>query len=202
MATALNLNRKRDTRRGVILFLALVMIAEPRYATSGTLLNAMEDVIGMLLIAAAVIGRMYATAFIGGHKNETLVTFGPFSICRNPLYFFSFVGAMGVGFLSNYVTFMVLLPLLFCIIYFALIRREEGFLREAFGQPYAEYCAAVPRFFPNLRRYHAPETVTMKPEFLNKALRDSALWFLAIPLLELVEYIHQVGLIPYLFTLP
>lgn len=202
MASALNLNRKRDTRRGVLLFLAVVLLAEPRYAPSGTLLNTMEDVIGMLLIATAVIGRMYATAFIGGHKNETLVTFGPFSMCRNPLYFFSFVGAAGIGFLSNYLLFMVLLPLAFCLVYFALIRREEGFLREQFGTTYTDYCARVPRFFPNLRHYTAPETVPMKPEFLNKALRDSALWFLAIPLLELVEYVHQAGLIPYLFTLP
>jgi protein-S-isoprenylcysteine O-methyltransferase Ste14 len=202
MATALNLNRKRDTRRGVLLFLAVVLIAEPRFAPLESFLNSIQEIVGGLLIAAAAIGRIYTTAFIGGHKNETLVTYGPFSICRNPLYFFSFIGALGVGIISHYLLFMIALPLLFCRIYFALIAREEVFLREQFGATYDVYCARVPRFFPRLSLYQAPDTVIMKPEFLNKALRDSLLWFLAIPFMELVEYIHTYGLIPYLITLP
>ena len=35
--------------------------------------------------------------YVGGRKNAELVTTGPYSMMRNPLYFFSLLGVAGVG---------------------------------------------------------------------------------------------------------
>lgn len=57
--------------------------------------------IGIFLVIVGVIGRLWATMFIGGMKNEgvdgnSFVDYGAYSLCRNPLYLFSFVGLLGL----------------------------------------------------------------------------------------------------------
>jgi len=44
---------------------------------------------GTLLAGVAVTGRAWSLMYISGKKNASLVTVGPYSLCRNPLYFFS-----------------------------------------------------------------------------------------------------------------
>lgn len=55
------------------------------------------EVAGLLLIVLCFVGRLWCILYIGARKNEELVTVGPYSLCRNPLYFFSTVGAVGIG---------------------------------------------------------------------------------------------------------
>jgi len=53
--------------------------------------------LGAALIFVCVSGRTWCTLYIGGRKNHELVTAGPYSVCRNPLYVFSIIGAIGIG---------------------------------------------------------------------------------------------------------
>src|SRR5690606_40050349 len=50
-----------------------------------------------ILIVVCVIGRTWSSIYIAGHKVQTLVMDGPYSISRNPLYVFSIIGAAGAG---------------------------------------------------------------------------------------------------------
>ena len=43
---------------------------------------------GMILVGIASLGRMWCSLYIAGYKDDKLVTDGPYSLCRNPLYFF------------------------------------------------------------------------------------------------------------------
>lgn len=85
-------------------------------------------------------------------KNRALATGGPYARTRNPLYFGSLI--MGAGFATaGGVWYLgVALVGLFLLIYWPVMRREEEFLRGEFGETYAKYAAAVPFFFPALRR--------------------------------------------------
>lgn len=52
-------------------------------------------IVGVFLVFVGIIGRIYATIFIGGMKNEGVdgskfIDYGAYSICRNPLYLFFF----------------------------------------------------------------------------------------------------------------
>ena len=53
--------------------------------------------VGIALILVCIAGRTWCTAYIGGRKKRELVTTGPYSIVRNPLYVFTLIGAVGVG---------------------------------------------------------------------------------------------------------
>ena len=53
--------------------------------------------LGAGLIFVCISGRTWCSLYIGGRKNHELVTTGPYSVSRNPLYVFSIIGAIGIG---------------------------------------------------------------------------------------------------------
>ena len=56
---------------------------------------------GAGLIWTGIVGRLWSILYIGGHKANNVITDGPYSVMRNPLYFFSTIAATGVGFQSG-----------------------------------------------------------------------------------------------------
>ena len=52
---------------------------------------------GCTLVGIATVGRLWCALYIAGYKTDKLITSGPYSMCRNPLYFFSLLGGIGVG---------------------------------------------------------------------------------------------------------
>lgn len=142
---------------------------------------------GFLLLFIAALGRIWAYAFIGGRKNSELCQDGPFSLCRNPLYFFSFLGVCGMGLaLQSFMLFAVGV-IVFLTYYYFVIRAEERRLRELFGESFATYCREVPRFWPRLNKVVMPDSVTLPSKLFTRNLTE-VFWFLAvIVFIELIE---------------
>ena len=104
------------------------------------------------LVRVITIGLVY---IIRGGQNrrvyaDTLVTTGIFSHCRNPLYVGNILILVGLGIASNSLIFMALATPLFLFFYQAIVRAEENFLRNKFGQDFDDYCSRVNRWIPNL----------------------------------------------------
>ncbi len=83
-------------------------------------------------------------------KTDVLATEGPYAMTRNPLYFGSFLIALGVGWMGGRWWFPVLAAAFFLPVYGTLIRKEENRLLERHGDAFREYCRRVPRFWPRL----------------------------------------------------
>ena len=157
--------------------------------------------LGMLLVAIGSLGRMYCSVYIAGYKDKTLITQGPYSVCRNPLYFFSTFGALGIGFCSETFTFPLALLQVMILYYPLVVRREEQRLRQRFGREFDDYAKRVPAFFPNPSLFTEPETYTVKPSAYRRHI-FSALWFVwIVGLIELVEGLKEIGWVPAFWSI-
>lgn len=193
--------RMRNTRIYAFAIALLVIFGGSAIPAESNMHETLEF-IGYFLVAACALGRLYCTGFIGGLKNEQVIRSGPFSVVRNPLYVFSFIGVVGIGLQSGMITVFTLLVGGFLFYYPRVVKREEEFLRHKFGTDYDDYCATTPRWLPNFKLWREPEEITLRPKFLRNAFMDSMVFFLPLPLFELLEQLHEAGYIEFLKHIP
>lgn len=201
MATQLNKSRMRNSKFFILLAIFIVLFTKTLIPYETVAHEAMEFV-GYFLVSFCALGRLYSTAFLGGFKNQRLITSGAFSVVRNPLYFFSLIGIVGISLISGHIVVIIGLPLAFIVIYHQLIKREELFLENTFNQEYREYSTLTPRLIPNLKLYQAPQSVEVVPKYLNKAFKDAIWWFAPFPVFELAEFLQESGRLITIFTMP
>ncbi len=79
--------------------------------------------------------------------DSSLVVAGPFALGRNPVYL-GFLG-LCLGMALNWGTLWgwAALGAVFLLLDFAVVRKEEAYLRGRFGAPYEEYARRVRRWF-------------------------------------------------------
>jgi protein-S-isoprenylcysteine O-methyltransferase Ste14 len=189
-------NRIRMSQLFVLLIVGLLAVSESRWER--TFMDAVLFLFGAVLVGAATMGRLWCSLYIAGYKEGTLITIGPYSISRNPLYFFSFVGAVGLGLATETFTFGVVFALWFAVFYPPVIRAEERRLRDLHGARFEDYAGRVPRFFPRFSLLVEPDTYVVQPIKFRNHLLD-ALWFVwGLGLLELLEAAHVYALLPTL----
>ena len=87
-----------------LLFILLVMFTGKKLDLVAPEISGVLFLIGCALVGIAIVGRLWCAQYIAGYKDNTLVREGPYSMCRNPLYFFSFLGTIGVGLCTESLT--------------------------------------------------------------------------------------------------
>lgn len=194
-------NRMRHLRLLSLVIIVALPFLQSLWKLDGPVHETLESV-GIILLVVCIAGRVWCSAYIGGRKNYELVTAGPFSVVRNPLYVFSFIGATGVGLLTGMFTITVLFQLVFIAYHHATVLREEKALAEAFGAPYRNYLQTVPRWIPNPRLWNEPQRIEVRPRFLYLTLRDVAWIALLYPLVESFDWLQGIGFLPVILHLP
>jgi protein-S-isoprenylcysteine O-methyltransferase Ste14 len=86
------------------------------------------------------------TAIIPNHPARRLVTSGPYRFSRNPMYVGLSALYVGLALLFNVAWPLVLFPVVLIALFGLVIRREERYLAEAFGDAYALYGQRVRRW--------------------------------------------------------
>lgn len=134
-------------------FYALLFLPSALLADNGRMMLAAGFAVALFgqCIRMLTIGLAY---IIRGGKNrqvyaEELVTTGIFAHSRNPLYVGNVLMITGLGIMSNSQLFIFILIPLFVFFYQAIIRAEENFLENKFGEPYREYMRRVNRWIPS-----------------------------------------------------
>ena len=102
---------------------------------------------GLMLFAAGLHTFWRArTGIMLQHAATRVVSHGPYSWSRNPMYA-SFVAIyVGACLLANTPWPLVLLPLVIFVMNRVVIAREERYMRETFPVPYGAYTRRVPRW--------------------------------------------------------
>lgn len=125
--------------------------------------------------------RWWATLYISGVKDKKLICQGPYSMCRNPLYFGTFLLTMSVAFALQSVTLAVAMIIVSLYYLGVTIPNEETRLEGWFGDAYREYKREVPRFWPKFSNYHSDENLSIALVGIRAELIRS-LRYICIPL--------------------
>lgn len=179
----------------------VVAFGDSRWPDEGTMNEGIEFA-GFLLIAFCIVGRTWCSLYIGGMKNKAIVSEGPYSITRNPLYVFSVIGAAGVGAQFGSMIIALSAALVTWGVFYALIFSEERHLQLQFGVKYKSYKARVPRFLPKFSLWRDSDSLTIKPYNVRSTFIDACIFLIAIPIAEGFDYLHNSGVVPVLFRLP
>jgi len=120
--------------------------------------------IGSLLLLVSLSLRIWATAYIGRripkwimpHKwdQKKLVTSGPYSIVRNPLYTANIIAMLGMCVVFELLWFLPVTFLYLFALYSMVTRYEEEKLSIKFGEAYLAYKKRVPRWIPRPDGWH------------------------------------------------
>jgi protein-S-isoprenylcysteine O-methyltransferase Ste14 len=117
----------------------------------GRPLSGILFVLGWLMIAAFVALNISAiramrragTTVRPDRGTDHLVTDGPFSFTRNPLYVAGTMLVLGIGLVSGIVWFLLLAILAAFTVQKLAIEREERHLQARFGETYLDYARRV-----------------------------------------------------------
>jgi protein-S-isoprenylcysteine O-methyltransferase Ste14 len=193
--------RLNITRVFAGLLIILMVISGNKWETLSPMVSAIFFLAGCFLAGTASLGRLWCSLYIAGYKTTHLVVEGPYSISRNPLYFFSMLGGLGVGLATETLTIPILILATFTWYYPYVMRHEEDKLRERLGQPYETYYRTVPRFWPKWSLLTEPEDYIVAPKIFRKHI-FSALWFIwMIGILEMIEELRELNILPTYFSI-
>ncbi len=129
--------------------------------------------IGGGIAAAGALFRLWAAGHI--EKGRALTRGGPYAYCRNPLYFGSFLMALGIIVAGQRYWLLLVFVIFYTAFYFPVMKAEEHELLSGYGEAFVEYSRAVPRFFPSFRRARfAPSTFMWSRVIRNREHRTLA----------------------------
>jgi len=178
-----------------------ILLLGQSYWVADQFLHEFYELMGLVLIIVCIVGRTWCSLYIGGRKKQELVEIGPYSIMRNPLYSFSFLGAFGIGLQFGALMTGILAFIIAYGVFRFIVIREEEFLLKQFGGVYEDYLARVPRFWPNISLWTSPEQIEVQPKLVWRTFTDAMVFLVSIPLLETVERFQNIGAIPTYFFL-
>ena len=139
----------------------------------------LTGLVGIALVAVACLGRIWCSLIIAGHKDEVLVTTGPYAHCRHPLYSFSILGALGLGFATRSPLLCAIVVVLIAGLLAYAASCEEQFLADAFPEEFKAYVAATPNmWWPTLQDAPLPAQLDVRPAVFWKAFLDAGAFFL------------------------
>jgi protein-S-isoprenylcysteine O-methyltransferase Ste14 len=150
--------------------------------------NIWSLILGLIIITTGEFLRLWGVSWAGsetrttGHMEGTyLIVSGPFAYMRNPLYIGNILIYLGIGIMSFAIfPYLQVFALLFFIFqYYHIIKAEEEYLLNRYGEQFKKYKKNVPRLFPKLTPYRPGEV--KQPSFKLKAgLRSEKRTFQAI----------------------
>ncbi len=131
--------------------LALLYYAKPIFETA---------LVGILFVVIGEFLRIWAVGYAGGATRATslgaardLVTTGPYSYVRNPLYLGNLLLSLGICIFANVLWLIPILIVGYLIQYLPIITVEEVYLLASCGPTYQTYQEQVPRFLPQIQPY-------------------------------------------------
>jgi len=170
--------KKRIKIHGFLIFLGAILIiifpkAFLRLERSGYDLSMF--ICGLVFLFSGFYLRICARGYKAEHsdKSKKLVTGGPYSLTRNPMYLGIFLIAIAIILLGFKIWVLAAFLIFFIACYVRLMSEEENKLTRDFGQEYINYKNKTPLFLPklsNLFKKEALKKLSVKPGWIKKEI--------------------------------
>ena len=111
------------------------------------------DVIGLILIVFGAIFWVFTvlkSRIDNCIRNNHLVTTGIYGIVRHPIYAAFLYAITGLIFIANNLILIILPVIYWLILSLAMIKTEEKWLIDLYGDDYLNYSKKVNRFIPKV----------------------------------------------------
>lgn len=186
-----------------VIFLTLILFRFPQLYPRNLIFSDVLTFLGLWVVLLGTFFRMSARAHKKARSDQGhgLVTTGPYSLVRNPMYLGTFL--IGVGFLL--IVWPIYLLPVFIYVFFARfniqIQREENHLRKFFGESYESYLRDVPRVLPNinhLKRMSFKTNFPLKEIWETKERNGVLVWPLLVFALEVYHQYLVFGVIHWI----
>jgi len=194
-------NRIWCTQIIVVLLLLLLLFTSHSWQEH-TFFDMIIQWLGFIMVVITTLGRIWCFVYISGYKDDRLVQYGPYSLVRNPLYVFSFIGTIGLGFASENLLVLALMVILFSVFYPSVIDEEESSLMALYGKSFEAYRDKTPRWIPDFKHFTESEEYTVKPRIFVKAMLESMWFLLFFMILQVIENFHHMGILPVFLKIP
>ena len=150
--------------------------------------------VGYTLVVLGGYGRIWSSLYLEGFKTKKLIKDGPYSMVRNPLYFFSLTILLGICFAIKSIPISIALLLVFILFHIPTIVNEEKVLLSAHDESYKAYYESTPRLLPNIFKYkktRPEDRIEVKIKSVN-----SVLWEIMgyLFLFTLIDFFYFIGL--------
>ncbi|MEJ5261466.1 MAG: isoprenylcysteine carboxylmethyltransferase family protein [Ignavibacterium sp.] len=156
-------------------------------------------IIGFIIAIIGEAIRLWGVSWAGSETRTTgkvggtfLIISGPFAYVRNPLYVGNILIYLGLGIMSFALfPYLQIIALLFFIFqYYLIVKAEEEYLFNTFGDQYKKYFNNVPRFLPRLTAYRddSVEQPSFKIKEGLKSERRTLQALIVVSLLILIKF--------------
>lgn len=142
--------------------------------------NIWSLIIGFLIAFTGELIRLWGVSWAGSETRTTgkvggsyLIVSGPFAHLRNPLYLGNILLYTGLGIMSFalFPWLQIIGFLFFSFQYYTIVKEEEKYLTDNFGEQFIEYKKNVPGFIPRITRYKTGNIE--QPDYsFNKGLKS------------------------------
>ena len=149
----------------VMAVLFILALAQFRYPFANHGLDLAWDAGCLAVALLGQVVRFFTVGFVPrgtsgrntrGQVADTLNTTGMYAVVRNPIYLGNFIIWFGLSLFMKSVWFTTIIILFFTVFYERIIFREEGFLREKFGDVFMQWAAATPAIIPQFKNWQPP----------------------------------------------
>jgi len=195
---------------GVLVFIAtMILLFLPKVFFRSALVDWQDDfakAIGMVLILMGFLWRLSARGYKAEHSNQgiSLITTGPYSIQRHPMYFgIALIGVGVVLILFNYWA-LALFLLFFIGRYIVLSFQEEKKLILQFGDGYNNYMKSTPILLPSAKTVFArelKEILPMRASWFKKEIGSFLFTVIGILIIESWGDVRSEGLKTFIWEL-
>jgi protein-S-isoprenylcysteine O-methyltransferase Ste14 len=189
---------------GVVLLTpaALVTILANPLVRYGSWLDVATDALAWVAFVCGAGLRFWATLYIGARKSDEVVSEGPYSLCRHPLYLGSVLLVLSGALFLKSVVFAGAMAVLATIYFTWTVPAEEDYLEARLGQPYREYRERVNRLWPSFRHFRTAPRVVVDVHSLYLECARASRWIWLPVIGEIIGYLRAFPWWPRLFTAP